>query len=159
VTLAIRPLREEDAPAARALLVSSLAGLPYAEAPLAALQLAASGASDEAHGLLAWSGGAPVGVALYGEVAGASGAGKLHVVAVAAEARRRGVATQLCGAATEELRARGARFVLGEIPDDHRVAPARGALVRLGFAEESRVPDFYEDGVALLFLRLDLDRP
>jgi len=159
VTLAIRPLREEDAPAARALFAASLAGLPYAEAPLAVLQLAAGGASDEARGLIAWSDGALIGVALYGEVAGASGAGKLHVVAIATEARRRGVATRLCGAAITELRARGARFVLGEVPDDARIAPARGVLLRCGFTEESRVPDFYEDGVALTFLRLDLDRP
>ena len=50
----------------------------------------------------------------------------------------------------------GARFLLAEMPDD----PARGTVFALlrehGFREEARVPDFYREGVALTFLRLEL---
>jgi hypothetical protein len=50
----------------------------------------------------------------------------------------------------------GARYLLAEMPDD----PALGTVLALlrdhGFEEEARVPDFFREGVALSFLRLNL---
>jgi hypothetical protein len=59
-------------------------------------------------------------------------------------------------AVSDASRAAGARYLLAEMPDD----PALGTVLALlrdhGFREEARVPDFYREGVALTFLRLDL---
>jgi hypothetical protein len=46
--------------------------------------------------------------------------------------------------------------VVAELPDEEATIPGRALLARCGFREESRVPDFYREGVALVFLRLDL---
>jgi len=152
----VRPLRPEDAAAAHALLASAVDGTPYGESPLDALRAALGGGSDEARGMVAVRAGEVVGVALYGDVAGTIGAGRVHAVAVAAGARRQGVGARLCAEVAAALRTRGSRVVVAELPDDDVVAPLRALLTRAGFREESRVSDFYRDGVALVFLRLDL---
>jgi ribosomal protein S18 acetylase RimI-like enzyme len=155
-TIHIRPLGRADAGAAHELLASAVDSTPYGEAPLAALCAALAGESDETRGLVAVRGTEVLGAALYGDVAGAAGAGKVHAVVVARHARRQGVGTQLCAAVAAALRARGSRLVVAELPDDEVVAPLRALLTHVGFGEESRVSDFYRDGVALLVLRLDL---
>jgi ribosomal protein S18 acetylase RimI-like enzyme len=66
------------------------------------------------------------------------------------------VGGRLMRAVSDASRAAGARYLLAEMPDD----PALGTVLALlrdhGFREEARVPDFYREGVALTFLRLDL---
>jgi GNAT superfamily N-acetyltransferase len=52
----------------------------------------------------------------------------------------------------------GARFLLAELPDDPRALHgARAFLESASFREESRVDDFYRVGVALSFMRRELD--
>jgi ribosomal protein S18 acetylase RimI-like enzyme len=97
------------------------------------------------------------GVIVFGIFGGTSGAGRLHFVAVESRARRDGVARALVNAAIEALRAAHARFVLAELPDDPRVlGGSRNFLEALGFAEESRIDDYYRDGIALVFMRREL---
>jgi ribosomal protein S18 acetylase RimI-like enzyme len=97
------------------------------------------------------------GVIVYGIFGGTSGAGRLHFVVVESRARRGGVARSLVDAAIESLTAWRARFVLAELPDDAReLTGSRSFLEALGFAEESRVDDFYRDGIALAFMRREL---
>jgi ribosomal protein S18 acetylase RimI-like enzyme len=99
------------------------------------------------------------GVIVFGIFGGTSGAGRLHFVVVESGARRAGVARALVEAALDALRTDGARFVLAELPDDpHALPDARTFLLALGFVQESRVEDFYRDGVALSFLRRELTR-
>jgi hypothetical protein len=66
------------------------------------------------------------------------------------------VGARLMQAVAAAARDAGARFLLAELPDD----PAIGAVVALlrdnGFYEDARVPDFFRDGVALTFLRMNL---
>jgi len=50
----------------------------------------------------------------------------------------------------------GARFLLAEMPDDPALGTVFALLREHGFREEARVPDFYREGVALTFLRLEL---
>ena len=59
-------------------------------------------------------------------------------------------------AVSDSARAFGARYVLAEMPDDPALGTVLALLREHGFREEARVPDFYREGVALTFLRLDL---
>jgi ribosomal protein S18 acetylase RimI-like enzyme len=152
----IRPLRAREALEARALVEDGLAGTPYAELPLLALNRALEGESDEALALVACDVPRLLGLVLYGRVAGSAGAAKLHVVAVTASARLRGVAARLVDAAAADLRARGARLLVAEAPDDPITRPVLALLEKSRFTLEGRVPDFHRDGVDLLLLRRDL---
>ena len=156
--VALRPPRPNETAAARALAAGAVAATPYAPAILDALAAALEGRGAEWEALVAARAGEVVGVAVYGLIAGAAGAGRLHLVAVTAGARLRGVGTALVDAAVAALAARGARFVLAELADDPRMAPGRELVLHAGFAEESRVPDFYADGIDLAFLRRDTGR-
>ncbi|MEJ7809604.1 MAG: GNAT family N-acetyltransferase [Gemmatimonadaceae bacterium] len=154
----IRPARPGDATAARSLLRDAFVGTPYLPRALEmleeALEEALGGTSREALAIVAaGAGGAVVGLAAYGETAGAVGAGRLHLIAVTASTRRRGVGARLVHAVARDLGESGARFIIAELPDDSRLAPGRELLLRCGFGEEARVPDFYADGVALAFFR------
>jgi len=102
------------------------------------------------------SDGLLVGVAVFGLVAGAEGAAKMHGMAVAPDAQRHGIARALIEAFVDELQRRGARFVLVEFPDAQELASGRTLLQHAKFVEESRVKDYFRDGIALVFLRRDL---
>jgi ribosomal protein S18 acetylase RimI-like enzyme len=131
----------------------------YASAPRFALARALMAqAPAESAGLVAEADGYPVGVAVFGLVAGAEGAAKMHGMAVAPEAQRHGIARALIEAFVEDLRRRGARFVLVEFPDAAELAVGRTLLQQAKFVEESRVKDYFRDGIALVFLRRDLTR-
>jgi ribosomal protein S18 acetylase RimI-like enzyme len=94
---------------------------------------------------------------VFGTFAGAAGAGRLHLVAVDERARGRGLGAALLAAASDVLRAEGARFLLAEVADDPPVLGDYWAfLAEQGFREESRVEDLVRDGVALAFLRREL---
>lgn len=159
-SIELRPLAAGDAAAVRDLLIHELGATPYAEASAGALtqalEAAATGTGMESRGLIAERDGEIVGLVLYGVVAGSAGAGKLHAVVVTASARLHGVGSHLCNASVAALAAHGARFVIAEVADDPRVAPGRALLAHTGFHEESRVPDYFADGVALAFLRRDV---
>ncbi len=154
--IVIRPIRGEDRRAARALIEGEFGGSPYLETPLWALDQSLGDDHPEARALVAASGGELVGLALFGEYAGARGAGRAYLVVVTAGARLQGVGLRLLDAVHDGLAARGARFVLAEVPDDAIGRPARELLDRCGYVEESRVPDFFREGVPLLFMRRDL---
>jgi ribosomal protein S18 acetylase RimI-like enzyme len=131
----------------------------YASAPRFALARALAALSpSEASAIVAESDGRLVGVAVFGLVAGAEGAGKMHGMAVAPEAQRHGIARALIEAFVEDLQQRGARFVLVEFPDAPELAGGRTLLQHAKFVEESRIKDYFRDGIALVFLRRDLTR-
>ena len=131
----------------------------YLAGALDALRSAVSAPSTDGRALASMSGSDIEGIIVFGIFGGTSGAGRLHFVVVEHRARRAGAARALVDAAIGALRVNGARFVLAELPDDpHALPDARDFLHALGFTQESRVEDFYRDGVALSFLRRELDR-
>ena len=142
----IRPLRAEDERAARALVERVVAGTPYGGLPLLALERALSGATDEYLGLISLRRGGADGLALYGLVAGTRGAAKLHLVTGEG-------AAQLLDAVAADLRRRGARLMVAEVPDDRAW---RAALEEGAFVVEGRIADYYRDGVHLLLMRREL---
>jgi ribosomal protein S18 acetylase RimI-like enzyme len=161
VAVSIRPLTADDGATARALFTAAFGNTLYAEAPRDALRITLASlregrANPEARGLVVDVDGQAVGVAIYGEVAGAVGAGKIHGMAVAPDSQRHGLARMLIEALSADLASRGARFVLVAFPDAAELTGGRTLLLQCQFVEESRVPNFFVDGVALAFLRREL---
>jgi ribosomal protein S18 acetylase RimI-like enzyme len=133
-----------------------LGDAPYADSLRASLESAMRSASDEHRAIVAHDGDMLVGLAVFGETAGALGAGRIHLVAVDPSARRNGLGMALTQAACADLRARRARFVVIELPEEPRLESALRLARRAGFYQEGRVRDYVRDGVGLLVLRRDL---
>ena len=148
----LRPLRPADEPAARDLIDRSFP--PYLrELPHYHLSLALSpSASDESRGIVVTDGDRLAGLVLHGFVAGAVRTGKIHVLVVRDDSRRRGLGRALLDAATRALASTDARLVVVELPTDPRLEPVRLLLHEFGFHEEASVDDFVRDGVGLRVL-------
>jgi ribosomal protein S18 acetylase RimI-like enzyme len=150
----IVPLHESDIDAARALL-DDVVPVPAHLATLrSALESAALSPGSEQRGLTADVGGELAALAVYGEYAGATGAGRLHLVAVGDRHRRHGLGTLLIERIAAELDSRATRFILTELPDELPALASYFAFLRTtGFTEESRIPDFYREGVGVVVMR------
>jgi ribosomal protein S18 acetylase RimI-like enzyme len=157
---AIVPVSPSLLPVASHVVEHALAGTPYLSGALDALRSAMTVPAADARALASTRDEHVDGVIVFGFFGGASGAGRLQLTVVDAAARRTGVGAALVREALAALRADGARFVLAELPDDaHALSGAREFLESLGFRQESRVEHFYRDGLALSFMRLELDQP
>ncbi len=135
-------------PRARDLIESVLRETPYRSRALELLEVAEHRSSDESCAVWTEHEGAVTSLALVGLVAGARGAGRIHLLL--------GDDPHLVARACDVLRAMGARFAIAEWPDD---APFREPLRRLreeGFAQEARIPDYFRAGVDQVFMRRDL---
>jgi ribosomal protein S18 acetylase RimI-like enzyme len=158
MTPAPRALQKGDLAAARVLLQAALNETDdFASLAIEYLDSALD-ASPEATAIVVDSERGIAGVAVFGCVAGALGAGRIYALAVDDDLRGRGIGTNLCYRALTALAARGARFVIVELPDAAGLARAKQFWERAGFATEARVPDFYRDGVDLLIMRRDAIR-
>jgi ribosomal protein S18 acetylase RimI-like enzyme len=149
-----------DAEALAALLDDAIGAGPYADSAREQLRAALASPPDgtESRALVIEEDGVLRAFALHGLIAGAIGAGKLHLVAVHPARRRRGYAHALVRAAVERLGASGARFVLAEMPDDPVLAPTAALLTSEGIEEVARVPDLFRDGIDLVIRRRWLTR-
>jgi ribosomal protein S18 acetylase RimI-like enzyme len=159
VPATLRTLAARDAAAARALADTLLGDTPHADGMLASLDEALASASGEYRAIGAHDRNTLVGFVVFGETAGAIGAGRIYGVAVDAARRRRGLATALIEAACADLRAGGARFATIELPEEADLAPGLALASHTGFDEEGRVSDYVRDGVGLLILRRELRSP
>lgn len=150
-----RTLSSEEAEPARALVLGVLGMTPYVDRALE-LVAAAERGDPEVHALVNARDGTVAALALYGPVAGASGAWHLSLLLTAAGIDARAIGVPLITTALEEIRASGGRFLLAELPADPVIGSTLTLLRKTGFRQEARIPDFYREGVALLFLRRDL---
>jgi hypothetical protein len=150
-----RPLAPDDLTGARALLEQRLGGTPYLDRALEVLEASISGVDAENRALVVERDGAVGGVVLYGLIAGTVGAARIHRVILAPSAAV-GSGGDLLEAALPLLAADGARFAIAELPDDPAVRAELSLLRANGFLEEARLPDFYRDGIDLVFVRRDL---
>ncbi|MEJ0058293.1 MAG: GNAT family N-acetyltransferase [Terricaulis sp.] len=85
---------------------------------------------------------------------------EILTLAVAPEARRRGVAAKLVAAAMASALVRGATGMTLDVAEDNEAA--RGLYAQLGFTEEGRRPRYYaraDGAVDALLLRRALARP
>ena len=150
----LRPLLASDLDAARALLGDAVPVASQLAPLLSVVESAAIAPSNEQRGIVAAAAGDLAAMAVFGEYAGAAGAGRLHLIAVRQRHRRRGVGSILIERVAAELDSRSARFILAELPDERPTLADYFALLRAsGFREESRIPDYYRDGVALVMMR------
>lgn len=147
-----RPAVDGDREVMRAFVEQDLAGTPYGALVEYFLRLASEGAANESRAIVAERAGAVVGFILFGEVAGATGTGRVHFVSVTSSARLARVGTGLCEAAVADLRSKGGRLVIAEAPDEPSVLPARTLLDRCGFVEIGRVADYFRDNTDLVVL-------
>ena len=129
---------------------------PYVDRVVEVLDQAARGGDPEAQALIIERDGTIAGLVLFGVVAGTRGAARVHALVLNRGVDADDVGGRLVGAAASALALSGARLVVAELPDDPALGPVPGVLLRSGFREEARVPDFFRDGVALSLLRRDL---
>lgn len=150
-----RPLSPSDAEPVRALILGALGVTPYVDRALE--QLAAAEREDpETRALVVERDGTVAALALYGPVSGAQGAWHLSALLIAAGITTPDVARGLLDAVLAAVRAGGGRFLLAELPADPVIGASLTLLRKAAFRQEGRIPDYFREGVALLFLRRNL---
>lgn len=150
-----RAITPEDAEPVHALVLGVLGVTPYVDRTLD-LVAAAERGDVEVRALLIARDGTVAALALFGPVAGANGAWQLHMLLTAAGIAAKDVGSSLVDAALAEVRANGGRFLLAELPADPVIGSSLTLLRSKNFRQVGRIPDFYREGVALLFLRRDV---
>ena len=147
-----RSVTPADAEAVHALVLGVLGVTPYVDRTLD-LVAAAERGDPEVRALVIARDGTAAGLALFGPVAGASGAWHLYMLLTAAGIHTKAVGGPLVDAALAEVRVHGGRFLLAELPADPVIGSSLTLLRSMAFRQVGRIPDFYREGVALLFLR------
>lgn len=154
---AIRPPAAHELESARALVHGELGRDETLESPRSSLEQALTSPGSEHRSLAALSGDHVVGLIAFGEISGTVGVGRISAIVVRRDHRRQGIGLALMDAATTKLAGDGARLVVIELPDAKELEHVRHFLTgHAGFREESRIRDYYRDGVSLSFLRLEL---
>jgi hypothetical protein len=150
-----RAMTPDDAEAVHALVLGVLGVTPYVDRTLT-LVAAAQHGDPEVRALVIARDGTVAALALFGPVAGASGAWHLFMLLTAAGIVAKEVGGPLIDAALAEVRAGSGRFLIAELPADPVIGSSLTLLRSKAFKQVGRIPDFYREGVALLFLRRDL---
>lgn len=153
-----RALTSEDHESVRALVIAALGVTPYVDRVLELLANAERG-DPEVQALIMERDGTVAALALFGPVAGASGAWELTTFLMAPAAAGRELGRHLLDAVLSVVEADDGRFLLAELPADPVIGTTLTLLRKEGFRQVGRIPDFYREDVALLFLRYDLGAP
>ena len=158
--------RREIVPVTRSLLAHAvllveraLTDTPYLDGALDALRSAVSAPGADGRALASMREERLEGVIVFGFFGGANGAGRVQLAVTDDWARRMHVGTALMDEAITLLRADGARFVLAELFSTIPVY-SHGACVsgsKAGLFRGKSMWDFYRLGVALSFMRRELD--
>lgn len=147
-----RPLSPGDEEPVRALVLGVLGVTPYVDRTLELLATAERG-DPETRALIMERDGTVAAMALFGPVSGTEGAWQLSTILTAAGITTLDVGRILLDAVVSRIRDAGGRFLLAELPADPAIGSSLTLLRKCGFRQEGRIPDFFRDGVALLFLR------
>ena len=154
--LEVRAAREGDLAAALALLEGELTKNPWMERTGDLLKEAVRGKGREVMACVAEREGELVGFGVYGIIAGALGSGIIHAILVAPRSRRAGIGARILEYATADLASRRMRVIFAEMPADPYLVRYRALLISHGFLEETRIEDYYRDGISQIIARLDL---
>ena len=154
--LEVRAAREGDLAAALALLEWELTKNPWMERTGDLLKEAVRGKGREVMACVAEREGELVGFGVYGIIAGALGSGIIHAILVAPRSRRAGIGARILEYATADLASRRMRVIFAEMPADPYLVRYRALLISHGFLEETRIEDYYRDGISQIIARLDL---
>lgn len=147
-----RPLTPADAEPVRALVMANLGITPYVDRVLELLAEAERGDSDTS-ALVVERDGTVVGLALFGDIIPSNHVWKLHALPLSERVDAREVGGALLAAVVERLRTMGGASLLAEWPGDPALGRTLTLLRANGFRQQGRIPDFFRDDVALLFLR------
>jgi ribosomal protein S18 acetylase RimI-like enzyme len=154
--LEVRAAREEDLPAALKLLEWERQKNPWMDRTRELLVEAVRGLGAEYLACVAERDGELVGFAVYGVVAGAIGTGTIAAILVGPRSRRAGIGHRLLEYGAADLASRRIRVLFAEVPGDTQLLRYRALLISYGFYEETRIDDYYRDGVPQIISRLDL---
>jgi ribosomal protein S18 acetylase RimI-like enzyme len=154
--LEVRAAREGDLAAALALLDWELPKNPWMSRTAELVTAAVQTKSSEAMACVAERENELVGFGVYGAVAGTIGTGMIHAILVAPRSRRAGIGARILEYAMADLAARRTRVVFAEMPADPYLVRYRALLLAFGFFEETRIEDYYRDGIAQIVSRRDL---
>ena len=154
--LEVRAAREGDLASALALLEWELTKNPWMERTGDLLKEAVRGKGREVMACVAEREGELVGFGVYGIIAGALGSGIIHAILVAPRSRRAGIGARILEYATADLASRRMRVIFAEMPADPYLVRYRALLISHGFLEETRIEDYYRDGISQIIARLDL---
>jgi ribosomal protein S18 acetylase RimI-like enzyme len=97
-----------------------------------------------------------IGLGVFGFIAGTVATGMIHCILVAPRSRRAGIGDRLLTRISTDLKAMGARIIVAEVPGDLAVMRFRALLLSHGFVEESRIEDYYGDGIPQIISRCEL---
>lgn len=150
-----RPITPGDAPGVRALVLASLGVTPYIDREMELVALANRG-DPEVRSLLIERDGTVAALALFGPVAGSQGTWKIYSLLIAERVEPRQIGAAMIGAVAAAVRAGRGRLLTAELPSDPAFSKSLTLLRAQGFRQEGRIPDFFRDEVALLFLRRDI---
>lgn len=147
-----RPLTVADVEPVRALVWGALGVTPYVDRVMELLAAAEHG-DPESQALVIERDGTVAALALYGPVAGATDAWRISMILVAPRVELRDIGRAMVDAVVASARQAGARLLVAELPADTVLGRSLSLLRANDFDQEARIPDFYREGVALLFLR------
>ena len=150
-----RTLHPGDAEPVRALVWSALGVTPYVDRVIELLSDAERG-DPESHALITERDGTVASLALYGPVAGAADTWQLRMLLMALRVEPRDVGRTMVEAVVGHVQREGGRLLMAELPADPVLGRTLSLLRACDFRQEGRIPDFYREGVALLFLRREL---
>ena len=150
-----RPLVPGDAEPVRALVWGALGITPYVDRVIELLSAAERG-DPESRALVTERDGTVAALALFGPVAGAVGAWHINMILLAPRVELREVGGPIIDAVVDVALSAGARLLMAELPADAVLGRSLSLLRANGFRQEGRIPDYYRDDVALLFLRREL---
>ena len=154
--LDVHAAREQDLAAGLALLTWEQERNPWLVRLPELLRAAVDAPTGEYRAVVAERDGELVGFGVYGMVAGAVGTGAMHGVLVAPRSRRAGIGLRLVLHIAQDLANMGARIMVAEVPGDPAAMKYRALLIAYGFFEETRIDDYYRDGVPQIISRFDL---
>jgi ribosomal protein S18 acetylase RimI-like enzyme len=150
-----RPLTPGDSEPVRALILGTLGVTPYVDRVLEVLTAAEHG-DPESRALLIERDGTAGALALFGPVAGARAVWHLSAVLIAPQVELREVGDAMVNAVVQAVRAEGGRLIVAELPADPALGRSLSLLRANLFKQEGRIPDYYREGVAQLFLRREI---
>lgn len=150
-----RGLESGDAEAVRAIIWSALGVTPYVDEVMALLA-AAERSDRESRVQLVERDGTVASIAFYGPVAGSNGTWQLSMFLVAPAVDARDIGRSMLDSVVRDVRLNNGRLLVAELPADPVIGRSLTLLRANGFRQEGRVPNFFRDGVALLFLRREL---
>ncbi|MEO8193873.1 MAG: GNAT family N-acetyltransferase [Gemmatimonadales bacterium] len=154
--LDVHAAREEDLAAALAMVTFEQQKNPWIERIPELLRDAVANPKGEHRACVAIRDAELIGFGTYGIIAGSLGAGVLYSILVAPRSRRAGIGERILVHIRSELGEAGTRVIFAEVPGDPYVMRYRALLISHGFVEETRIDDYYRDGVPQIISRLDL---